>query len=249
MRRLLIAGNWKMHLDLRGAIVLAADLKRELAEVEDRDLAVFPPFPFIADVADTLNGSAIEVGAQNLHPEPQGAFTGEVSAPMLVSVGCRWVIVGHSERRDHFAEADAFLNAKLRAALAAGLKPILCVGEHLEEREAGKAEEVVRNQLEADLEGLSLEDFRRVTIAYEPVWAIGTGRTATPAQANEMHGKIRELLAARFGRPAAEQCRILYGGSVKPSNAKALLAEAEIDGALVGGASLKAPDFCQIARS
>ena len=249
MRRLLIAGNWKMHLDLRGAIVLAAELKRELAEVEDRDLAVFPPFPFIADVADTLNGSAIEVGAQNLHPEPQGAFTGEVSAPMLVSVGCRWVIVGHSERRDHFAEADNFLNAKLRAALAAGLKPILCVGEHLEEREAGKAEEVVRNQLEADLEGLSLEDFRQVTIAYEPVWAIGTGRTATPAQANEMHGTIRQLLASRFGEPAAGQCRILYGGSVKPSNAKALLAEAEIDGALVGGASLKAPDFCQIARS
>ena len=249
MRRLLIAGNWKMHLDLRGAILLASELKRELAEVDDRDLAVFPPFPFIADVADTLNGTAIEVGAQNVHPEPEGAFTGEVSAPMLASVGCQWVIVGHSERRDHFGESDEFLNAKLRAALGAGLKPILCVGEHLEEREAGEAEAVVRRQLEADLAGLSAEEFARVTIAYEPVWAIGTGRTATPAQANDMQGAIRRLLAERFGAAGGEQCRILYGGSVKPANARALLAEPEIDGALVGGASLKSADFCQIARS
>jgi len=249
MRRALIAGNWKMHLDLRSAIVLASELKRELGEVEDRDLVVFPPFPFLADVADTLAGSSIGVGAQNLHPEPQGAFTGEVSAAMLVSVGCRWVIVGHSERRDHFGESDAFLNAKLRAALAAGLKPILCVGEHVEERREGKAEAVVREQLEADLDGLSADEVREVTVAYEPVWAIGTGLTATPAQANDMHGAIRRLLGEGFGAAVAQQCRILYGGSVKASNAKSLLAEGEIDGALVGGASLKAAEFCQIARS
>jgi len=249
MRRLLMAGNWKMHLDLRGAIQLAAGLKRELADAADRDVVLFPPYPFLADVADVVENSNLEVGAQNLHPEPQGAFTGEVSAAMLASVGCRWVIVGHSERRDQFAEKDAFLNKKLRAALAAGLKPILCVGEHLEERDAGRAQAVVGGQVGACLEGFGAEDMERVALAYEPVWAIGTGRTATPQQANEMHAMIRALVGEKFGGEVAKATRILYGGSVKPSNAKALVAEPDIDGALVGGASLKVEDFVPIVRA
>ncbi len=249
MRRPLLAGNWKMHLDLRGARQLAAGLTRELGEVADRDVVLFPPFLFLADVVDEVENSAIEVGAQNLHPEPQGAFTGEVSAAMLASVGCRWVIVGHSERRDLFGEKDDFLNKKLRAALAAGLKPILCVGEHLEEREAGKARAVVEGQVRACLAGFDPEAVERVTVAYEPVWAIGTGRTATPQQANEMHVMVRQLLGGMFGAAVADATRILYGGSVKPSNAKALMAEPDIDGALVGGASLKVEDFVAIVRA
>jgi len=249
MRRLLIAGNWKMHLDLRGARQLAAGLRRELGEITDRDVVLFPPFLFLVDVVEELEDSTIEVGAQNLHPEPQGAFTGEVSAAMLASVGCRWVIVGHSERRDLFGEKDDFLNKKLRAALAAGLKPILCVGEHLAEREAGQAIAVVSGQLRACLAGLAPEEAERLTLAYEPVWAIGTGRTATPQQANEMHGELRRLLAEMFGSELARTTRILYGGSVKASNAKALMAEPDIDGALVGGASLKVEEFVQIVKA
>jgi triosephosphate isomerase len=244
-----MAGNWKMHLDLRGAIQLAAGLKRELAEATQADLAVFPPFPFLADVCDTLQESNIEVGAQNMHPEAQGAFTGEVSAQMLVSVGCRWVIIGHSERRDQFGEKDAFLNAKVRAALKAGLKPILCVGEHLADRQAGKAEEIVRAQVETCFQGFTAEDMEKITIAYEPVWAIGTGVTATPEQANEMHARIRALLKGLFSAAIASTTRILYGGSVKPSNSKALMAESEIDGFLVGGASLKVEDFVRVVKS
>jgi len=249
MRRLLIAGNWKMHLDLKGAIQLAAGLKRALADAAAVDLAVFPPAPFLADVCDTLEGSNIAVGAQNMHPEASGAYTGEFSAPMLASVGCTMVIIGHSERRDLFGETDEFLNAKLKAALEAGLLPILCCGEHLAERDAGNHETVVAGQLTKDLAGLTAADMAKVTIAYEPVWAIGTGRTATPEQANAMHRVIRGLLADRFGASVAESTRVLYGGSVKPSNAKALMAEADIDGGLVGGASLKVEDFVAIATA
>ena len=249
MRRLLIAGNWKMHLDLRGAIQLATGLKRELSDATEVDLAVFPPAPFLADVCDALAGSDIAVGGQNVHPEAQGAFTGEMSAPMLVSVGCTMVLVGHSERRDLFGEKDDFLHAKLRAALAAGLRPILCCGEHIEEREAGQADAVVTGQLTRCLDGFTADDMARITLAYEPVWAIGTGHTATPEQANAMHATIRALLGERFGPAVAEATRILYGGSVKPANAKALMAEQDIDGGLVGGASLKVEDFVQIARA
>lgn len=248
MQRPLLAGNWKMHLDLRGAMQLAAGLKRELAEVTEADLAVFPPFPFLADVCDTLGDSNIEVGAQNLHPEPKGAFTGEVSAPMLVSIGCRRVLIGHSERRDLFGETNEGCNAKLRAALGAGLAPILCVGEHIEERRAGRAEAVVQAQLENSLKAFTPGDMESVTIAYEPVWAIGTGETATPEQANQMHATIRRLLADGFGARVADDTRILYGGSMKPQNAKALLAEAEIDGGLVGGASLDVASFAAIVK-
>ena len=249
MRRPFIAGNWKMHLDLKGAMQLAVGLKRVLAEVSEADLAVFPPAPFLADVCDTLEGSNIAVGAQNMHPEPKGAFTGEVSAPMLVSVGCTMVLVGHSERRDLFGEKDAFLNAKLSAALGAGLRPILCCGEHIEQREAGEAEAVVTRQLTESLDGFTADDMAAVTVAYEPVWAIGTGHTATPEQANKMHKVIRELLGERFGPSVAESTRILYGGSVKPGNAKALMAEPELDGGLVGGASLSVEDFAAIATA
>jgi triosephosphate isomerase len=248
MRRPLIAGNWKMHLDLRGAIQLAAGLKRALADVEDADLAVFPPFPFLVDVCETLQDTNIEVGAQNVHAAAKGAHTGEVSAPMLRSVGCRQVLIGHSERRDQFGETDAACSAKLRAAIAAGLRPILCVGEHLPERKAGQEEEIVRGQIAGSLAGLSAADLDAVTLAYEPVWAIGTGETATPEQANRMHATIRRLLGQQFGSHVASATRILYGGSVKPDNAKALLAEPEIDGALVGGASLEVESFAAIVK-
>lgn len=249
MRRKLIAGNWKMNLDLRGAQQLAAGLKRELAEVTEVDLAVFPPFPFLADVADLLQASNIEVGAQNFHPEPKGAFTGEVSAPMLLSVDCASVLIGHSERRDLFGETDESCRAKLKAAISAGLRPILCVGEHLAERRAGRENEIVGSQIEACLAGFTPAEMDAVTIAYEPVWAIGTGETATPQQANAMHAVIRGLLAERFTTEVAAVTRILYGGSMKPQNAKALLAEPEIDGGLVGGASLFVEKFVKIVAA
>ena len=249
MRRKLIAGNWKMNLDLRGACQLAAGLKRELADTTEADLAVFPPFPFLADVADALEGSGIEVGAQDFHPEPKGAFTGEVSAPMLLSVGCARVLVGHSERRDLFGETDESCRAKLKAAISAGLRPILCVGEHLDERRAGREHEIVASQIEGCLAGLTPGEMDAVTVAYEPVWAIGTGETATPQQANAMHAVIRGLLAETFTTEVAAATRILYGGSMKPANAQGLLAEPEIDGGLVGGASLFVEKFVQIVKA
>lgn len=248
MRRLLIAGNWKMHLDLREAIVLANGLKRELVDVEDVDIAVFPPFPFLADVCEQLQDTSIAVGAQDMHPEPKGAFTAAVSAPMLRSVGCARVIIGHSERRDLFGETDEGCQRKLRAAIGAGLLPILCVGEHLPDRKAGRHEAVVQAQLEGSLKGFTSEDMAAVTLAYEPVWAIGTGETATPEQANAMHATIRSFLAERFSADVAATTRILYGGSVKPENSKALMAEPEIDGGLVGGASLDVEKFVAIAK-
>jgi triosephosphate isomerase len=243
-----MAGNWKMNLDLTGAQQLAAGLKREVGETDDKDVVVFPPFPFLADVCDVLQNCVIEVGSQNIHPDPKGAFTGEVAAGMVKSVGCAWTLVGHSERRDLFAETDAFLNAKLRAALTAGLRPILCCGEHLEEREAGKVEEIVSGQVCSGLAGFSVEEMERITIAYEPVWAIGTGKTATPEQANEVHALIRQVLASMFNDDIAAATRVLYGGSVKPSNAADLMAQDDIDGGLVGGASLKVEDFVQLVR-
>jgi len=249
MRRRLIAGNWKMFLDLRGAIQLATGLKRELADVEDVDLAVFPPFPFLPDVAEVLRETGIAVGGQNLSHKPQGALTGEVAGPMLVSVGCTRALVGHSERRDGFAETDDVCNAKLRAALDAGLLPILCVGEHLPERKAGQHEAVVTAQVRGSLKSFTPEEVERMTIAYEPVWAIGTGETATPEQANAMHGCIRRLVGELFGSVLASSTRILYGGSVKPENASSLLDEPEIDGALVGGASLEVEKFVAIVKA
>ncbi|HLV60608.1 MAG TPA: triose-phosphate isomerase [Fredinandcohnia sp.] len=247
-RRKFVAGNWKMHKTLEEARRLAADLRRELDGVEGVRVAVIPPFTSIAAVAEALRGSPIEVGGQDLHWETQGAFTGEVSGPMLRDAGAGLVLVGHSERRHLFGETDETANRKVRAALDAGLSPILCVGETLEERDAGRTLEVVGSQVRAGLAGLGAEDLNRVAIAYEPVWAIGTGRTATPEQAQEVHAFVRAELRTIAGE-VADVVPILYGGSVKPDNAGALLALPDVDGALVGGASLQADAFAAIVRA
>jgi triosephosphate isomerase len=222
---------------------LVLDLRTRLQG--DVQIAVAPPFTALAAAKAALEGSDIQLFAQNCHHEKQGAFTGEVSAPMLVDIGCDGVILGHSERRQYFGETDEGVNKKLKAALEVNLQPIVCVGETLAEREAGKTWDVVSRQVRGALAGLSTAQVARVTLAYEPVWAIGTGKVATTAQAQEVHGQIRGLLR-ELAAPAADQVRIQYGGSVKPDNAADLLAQPDIDGALVGGASLKADDFARI---
>jgi triosephosphate isomerase len=246
---MLVAGNWKMHTDLKGALRLAAEVVR-LTEAEARavDVAVCPPFVWLDAVREKLRGSRVALGAQNVHPEAAGAFTGEVAPPMLDALGCRYVIAGHSERRQHFGETDAFVGAKVRAVMGAGMVPILCVGETLDERDRGEAEAVVRRQLDGALDGVTLDDPARLVVAYEPVWAIGTGRTATPEQAQAMHAFARARLAARFGEDG-RRVAILYGGSVKPDNAADLFAQPDLDGGLIGGASLDAEGFAAIVRA
>lgn len=247
MRRPLIAGNWKMYTDPSTATELAGKIKSNLGDCSWADIAVFPPFTSIHAVVTQLGNSKIEVGGQNIYWEMEGAYTGEISPFMLRGAGCKWVIIGHSERRTYFGEKDATVLKKTISALDAGLRPIVCIGETLEQRESGITENVIREQL---LSGLGpIEDISKVTIAYEPVWAIGTGRNATPAQADEVHIFIRSLLANRWGKLAAEKIRILYGGSVKPDNSKALWDQDDIDGFLIGGASLKAESFAAIAES
>jgi triosephosphate isomerase len=244
MRRILVAGNWKMH----GSQAMVRSLLESLLAAparDDVDLAVFPPFPYLPLAQSLLQGSAIHWGAQTLNPVAQGAHTGEVAASMLLDFGCRYVLVGHSERRTLYGESDAAVAERFQAALAAGLQPVLCVGETLEEREAGATEAVVERQLDAVLQGSGIEGFRQAIVAYEPVWAIGTGRMATPEQAQEVHAFIRGKFASRDGIIAG-QLRILYGGSVKGSNAADLFARDDIDGGLVGGASLDAADFLAI---
>lgn len=248
MRRGLIAGNWKMYKRFDEAMVLASELKRYLTDLGHRDILVCVPFPYLKALADALGGSPVHIGAQNMHFEKEGAFTGEISGPMLVSVGCEYVLAGHSERRHVFGESDAWINRKILAALEVGLKPILCVGERLEQREQGATVDVVGRQLAKGLEGVPADAAAGLTIAYEPVWAIGTGRTATPEQGQEVHAFIRKEIRRHYGDGVADGMRILYGGSVKPENARALLAEPDIDGVLVGGASLKADSFAAIAR-
>lgn len=245
-RRILIAGNWKMNTRRASAVELARRVREGLAEKGECDVAVCPPNVYLDAVATELAQSTVAVGGQNMHPELDGAFTGEVSAAMLLDVGCRYVILGHSERRQLMGETDAQVAAKCRAALDCGLVPIVCVGETQEEREAGNTEGVVATQVRGSLDGLSRDDAAKIVIAYEPVWAIGTGLTATPEQAEAVHAFIRSLLGELFGAEAAEQIQIQYGGSVKPANAAELLGQPNIDGALVGGASLKADDFLQI---
>jgi triosephosphate isomerase len=235
-----------MHLDRAGAVALASDVARRAGKYPDVDVAVCPPFVYLEAVRQAIAGSLVGLGAQNMYHADQGAFTGEISAPMLVDQGCQYVILGHSERRNVFGETDAEVNKKLLAALATPLAPIVCVGEQLAEREAGRTAEVIRMQFDGSLAGLSAEQARRIVIAYEPVWAIGTGRVATPAQAEEVHRDLRKLLEARYNAEVAAAIRIQYGGSVKPDNAAELLAQPNIDGALVGGASLKAADFLAI---
>ena len=243
-RRKFVCGNWKMHKTAAEAGQLVRELRQRLdTQVQ---VAVAPPFTALAAARQALQGSSIQLFAQNCHHEKQGAFTGEVSAPMLKELGCDGVILGHSERRQYFGETDEGVNKKLRAALEAQLHPIVCVGETLQEREANRTWEVVSRQVKGAFAGLGGEAIGRCTVAYEPVWAIGTGKTATTAQAQEVHGLIRGLLRDLAGPQVAEAVRIQYGGSVKPENAADLLGQPDIDGALVGGASLKAEDFARI---
>ncbi|MCI0372571.1 MAG: triose-phosphate isomerase [candidate division NC10 bacterium] len=242
----LVAGNWKMSKTATEGAALARELRERLGSLDRVEVAVCPPFPALPAVGTALRGSGIALGAQDVHWEKEGAFTGAVSAGMLLDLGCRFVILGHSERRQHFGETDAAVQRKVRAALAVRLIPIVCVGETLTERDGGETLAVVARQVRAALEGLTGADLSRLVLAYEPVWAIGTGRTATPAQAQEIHGAIRRLVGQQ-GDGSATQ--ILYGGSVKAENAAALLRESDIDGALVGGASLVAEQFARIVEA
>jgi triosephosphate isomerase len=243
-----IAGNWKMHGPRAEAEKLLSALKAQLAGVDltDREVVVAPPFTSLETAARLLAGSAIRLAAQNLHWEPQGAFTGEISGPMLKEVGCTYVIIGHSERRQYCGETDEQVTRKVRAAQRDGLVPIVCVGETLEERERGETLAVITRQVNGALQGQEKATVATLVLAYEPVWAIGTGRTATPAQAQEVHAAIRAALAEIADRQTADAVRLLYGGSVKPDNIDGLMVQADIDGALVGGASLQADSFARI---
>jgi len=248
-RRPYIAGNWKMNTTPTEARELAAGVKAALEGYGKADVALCPPLVCLAAVQEVVKGTPILLGAQNVFWEMSGAFTGEVSPGMLVASGCQVVLVGHSERRQFFSETDATVNRRIKAALEAKLKPIFCVGELLEERQSNNTEQVVKRQMVGGLAGLTEAQMASVTIAYEPVWAIGTGLTATPQQAQEVHAYIRALLKEQFGTSTADSVRIQYGGSVKADNAAKLLAEPDIDGALVGGASLKAGDFAHIVKA
>lgn len=245
MRRPLIAGNWKMNLNRSDAVALAKSLAD--AKTSDKvDVLVCPSNVYLDAVANAVNGSNVALGAQDVYFESNGAFTGETSTAMLSDIGCSFVILGHSERRNVIGESDELINKKMKATLAAGLTPVLCVGELLEEREAGKTMDVVKAQFEGSLAGIEEADVRKTVIAYEPVWAIGTGKTATPEQAQEVHADLRKLLVERYNQETADTVRILYGGSVKPDNASMLMSQCDIDGALVGGASLKPDSFTAI---
>lgn len=248
-RRIFIAGNWKLHKGPREAATLGAELAARLPTDGAVEIAVFPPFISIPAALEALEGGAVDVGGQDLFAESEGAFTSAVSGPMLRQAGCTRVLVGHSERRSRFGDTDEDVAAKLRAALDAGLLPIVCVGETLEQRDAGRHVEVVCAQIDAALSGLAPDQLSGITLAYEPVWAIGTGRTASPEQAQAMHAAIRAGLASRFPAFVADETRIQYGGSVKPGNAAELLAQPDIDGALVGGASLDADAFARIVEA
>jgi triosephosphate isomerase (TIM) len=245
--RKLIAGNWKMNTDRASAVALAKSVLNDVGKYKAVDLLVCPPSIYLAPVAEVVKDSFVALGAQNMYHEANGAFTGEISAAMLKDVGCGYVILGHSERRHILGETDADVNKKTLAALAVGLVPIVCVGELLNERESNQTASVIRRQFEGSLAGVSADQIERTVIAYEPVWAIGTGKVATPEQAAQVHADLRKLLVERYNDRSAAKVRILYGGSVKASNAGELLAQPNIDGALVGGASLKPDDFLGIA--
>jgi triosephosphate isomerase len=246
MRHPVIAGNWKMHKTIAQGVAFARQLKARVAGLHHCDVVIAPPFTALAAVADTVRDSPIAVAAQDVHWDREGAHTGDVSTGMIVEAGCSHVIIGHSERRQEHGETDETVNRKLRAALAAGLVPIVCVGETLRDRDAGRTEDVLARQFEGGFAGLTAQDFSRIIVAYEPVWAIGTGRTATPSMAAESHRFLRRLAEKAFG--AAAGLRILYGGSVKPENIAGLMAEEDIDGALVGGASLEVDSFSAIVN-
>ena len=244
----LIAGNWKMNKTVEEAVDLVRQLKSATAGVEGVEVAIAPPFTALQAVKKELQGSPIRLAAQNVFWEEKGAFTGEVAPLMLREIGCDYVIVGHSERRQLFGETDETVNRRLRAVLGQGMKPIFCIGEILQERESGRTFSVIERQVEGGLRGLRESEIGNIVVAYEPVWAIGTGKTATPEQAEEVHRFIRRKLEGLYSRPMAEQIRVQYGGSVTPENVKGLMAQTDIDGALVGGASLKSESFSKIVR-
>jgi len=248
MRRPFVAGNWKMNMERASAAALAKAVAEGAGNYPQVDIAVCPPFVYLEIVAKAIAGSPVMLGAQNLYPEPKGAFTGEISGPMLKDMGCQFVILGHSERRA-MGESSEFVNEKVFAALECDLKPIICVGETLRQRKEGKTLAVVRRQIDGSLSGLSPEQMQKCVIAYEPVWAIGTGENATPEQAEEVQAEIRRLLSERFGKAVAESVRIQYGGSVKASVAADIFQKPNVDGGLIGGASLKADEFLGIVAA
>jgi triosephosphate isomerase len=247
VRKPIVAGNWKMNKHVREAGELAENIKMDLADCRGVDVVLCPPFTSLQAVGERITGTHIKLGAQNMHWENNGAYTGEVSPPMLRDMYCHYVILGHSERRAYFYEANDVVNRKLNAALNTALRPIMCVGETKEQREAGKAQDVVKRQLEEGMLGIS--SCKDVIIAYEPVWAIGTGLTATPGQAQEMHAFVRKIVSGMFGDAAGAGLRIQYGGSVKPGNAAELFGQPDIDGGLIGGAALEARSFVEIVRA
>lgn len=248
MRKTIIAGNWKMNKTIPEAIELVNGLKRSLLDIEDAEIVICPPFTALSEVSEMVINSNIALGAQNLFWEEKGAYTGEVAPSFLKDAGCKYVIIGHSERRQYFGETNETVNKKIKAALKSGLNPIVCVGEKLEEREKGKAFEVVNDHVVNGLKGITEEQLESCVIAYEPVWAIGTGKTATPEQAQEMHKFIRKLIAELYSAKAASMIRIQYGGSVTADNAASLMEKPDLDGALVGGASLKVEMFTDIVK-
>lgn len=243
-----LAGNWKMYKTIPEAVEMVKALKEESPQLMDAELVVIPPYTMLNEVKKVIEGSNIQLGAQNIFWEEKGAFTGEVSPPMLKDAGCQYVTIGHSERRQYFGETNETVNKKIKAALAHELTPIMCIGESLEEREKGNTMDKVETQINSGLEGLGKDEIRRIVIAYEPIWAIGTGVTATPSQAEEVHNFIRKKLTEKYGNEIASYAIILYGGSVKPANTYSILKENNINGALVGGASLEADSFIQITK-
>jgi triosephosphate isomerase len=250
MRKKIVAGNWKMNTNVSEAVELAKGIRDRVSEVPSSvKLIVAPPFTNITSVCDILSGTPVAVSSQNCADHDKGAYTGEVSAAMVASCGCKYVILGHSERRQYYGETSEKIVEKMKLAFANGLDVILCIGENLEEREAGKQDEVTKKEVEDVLFQFTAEDMAKVVVAYEPVWAIGTGKTATNEQAEEIHKHVRKVIADHFGKEVADNMTILYGGSCKPSNAKELFACPDIDGGLIGGASLKPDDFIAIAKS
>jgi len=249
MRKKIIAGNWKMNMNLHQSQKLVSEIINGLGKDNKAEVIICPPFTSLSEVNSLMKGTQVKLGAQNMYYEESGAYTAEISADMLKSVGCEYVILGHSERRVIFNESDEMINKKIKAALSKGLKPIFCIGELLDQRESGETMKVVSMQIEKGLEGITSEQTKNIIIAYEPVWAIGTGKTATPEQAQEVHFFIRELVAKKFSPSVGDNLIIQYGGSVKPDNSRELLSQKDIDGALVGGACLKADLFLGIIAS
>ncbi len=249
MRKPIIAGNWKMYKDINEAIELTNEIMRSVFDIENVKVVVCPPFTNLSEVGEMLTESNVALGAQNCYWETEGAYTGEISIPMLKSVGCRYVIIGHSERRKYFGETEETVNRRLKAVIDGGLVPIMCVGETLEEREKGKTFEVVKRQVTGGLKGFDENFLKDLIIAYEPVWAIGTGKNATPGEAQEVHARIRDLLSTLYSATFSERVPILYGGSVKPDNITEIMIGKDVDGGLIGGASLKSASFVDIIKS